>query len=116
MVVPETRIFAVVEDPLPAGFVPVQTFFATESRELVEEYWEDRWEQAGHWWGSFDHEEHYDDKTLLFGQRLFPGEHTRIYYVRAATSGKFLAPSAKAEEMYSPEVFGATTQAYIEIE
>lgn len=116
VVVSETRIFAVVDDPLPAGFVPVQTFFATESRQVQEQYWEDRWQQMGHWWGGFDHEEHYDDKTLLFGQHLFPGEHTRVYYIRAATSGTFLAPSTKAEEMYSPEVFGSTTQGYVIIE
>jgi uncharacterized protein YfaS (alpha-2-macroglobulin family) len=116
VVVPETRLFAVVEDPLPAGFVPVQTFFATESREVRDEYWEDQWQERGHWWGSFDHEEYYDDKTLLFAQHLFPGEHTKIYYIRAATSGTFLAPSAKAEEMYSPEVFGSTIQKFITIE
>ncbi len=115
VVVPETRIFAVVDDPLPAGFVPVQTFFATESREIRKKYRQAKWKEKGHWWGSFDHEEYYDDRTLVFGQHLFPGEHTRVYFVRAATSGKFLAPSTKAEEMYSPEVFGSTTQGYITI-
>ncbi|HIE05895.1 MAG TPA: hypothetical protein EYP58_03740, partial [bacterium (Candidatus Stahlbacteria)] len=116
VVVPETRLFAVVDDPLPSGFVPVQTFFATEARSVQESYWRARWQERGHWWGGFDHRERYNDRMLFFGQRLFPGEHTLVYFIRAATSGKFLAPSTKAEEMYSPEVFGSTGQRYIEIE
>ncbi|MEO0190930.1 MAG: hypothetical protein ABIL18_08110, partial [candidate division WOR-3 bacterium] len=63
-----------------------------------------------------DHEEQYDDKMLFFAQELFPGEHTQVYFVRAGTGGKFLAPSAKAEEMYSPEVFGSTTQGFLTVE
>lgn len=115
IVVPETRIFAVVNDPLPAGFEPVQTFFATESRAVDEAYWEAESQEMGHWWGSFDHKEFYDDRVLLFAQELFPGEHTQVYFVRAGTSGEFLSPAAKAEEMYSPEVFGATTQGFITV-
>uniref|UniRef100_A0A7V3RHS4 Alpha-2-macroglobulin n=1 Tax=candidate division WOR-3 bacterium TaxID=2052148 RepID=A0A7V3RHS4_UNCW3 len=116
IVVPETRIFAVVEDPLPAGFEPVQTSFATESKAIQEQFWKEQYKEKGHWWGSFDHEEQYDDKMLFFAQELFPGEHTQVYFVRAGTRGRFLSPSARAEEMYSPEVFGSTSQSYIKIE
>ena len=116
IIVPETRIFAVVEDPLPAGFEPVQTSFATESRAVQEQYWEEQYQEKGDWWGSFDHEEQYDDKMLFFAQELFPGEHTQVYFVRAGAGGRFLAPSAKAEEMYSPEVFGSTTQGFVVVE
>ena len=116
VVVPETRIFAVVDDPLPAGFEPVQTFFATESRGVQEQYRDDQYEEAGHWWGSFDHEEQYDDRMLFFAQELFPGEHTQVYFVRAGTSGTFLAPATKAEQMYEPEVFGSTTQRFVTVE
>jgi alpha-2-macroglobulin len=116
IVVPETRLFAVVDDPLPAGFEPVQTFFATESREIQARYGgEETTEEENYWWGGFDHKEFYDDKVLLFAQELFAGEHTQVYYVRAGTSGEFLSPSAKAEEMYSPEVFGSTSQGYINV-
>ncbi|MGQ9665127.1 MAG: alpha-2-macroglobulin family protein [bacterium] len=116
IVVPETRIFAVVEDPLPAGFEPVQVSFATESRRIQEQYRDEQYKEKGHWWGSFDHEEGYDDRMLFFAQELFPGEHTQVYFMRAGTVGKFLAPSTKAEEMYAPDVFGATSQKYINID
>lgn len=115
IVVPETRLFAVVDDPLPAGFEPVQTFFATEARAVQERYDEAEFQELGDWWGSFDHKEFYDDKVLFFAQELFPGEHTQVYFVKAGTSGEFLSPSAKAEEMYSPEVFGSTSQGFINV-
>jgi len=116
VVTPETRFFAVVDDPLPAGFVPIQTSFATESREIREHHRTARGEERGHWWGSFDHEEYYDDRILLFAQQLFPGEHTKVYFVRAASPGRFLNPITKAEEMYAPEVFGSSIQRYITID
>jgi uncharacterized protein YfaS (alpha-2-macroglobulin family) len=116
VVTAETRLFAVVDDPLPAGFVPVQTFFSTESREVQDSYYQAQIEQKGHWWGSFDHVEYYDDKVLFFAQQLFPGEHTRVYFVRAATGGRFLSPQTRAEEMYSPEVFGTSAQDHMMIE
>jgi len=116
VVTPETRLFAAVDDPLPAGFVPVQAFFATESRDIAERYRDAQREQLGHWWGSFDHEEYYDDRVLFFAQQLFPGEHTRVYFVRAASEGRFLVPQTKVEEMYAPEVFGTSVQGHLIIE
>jgi hypothetical protein len=116
VVTPETRLFAVVDDPLPAGFVPVQTSFATESHDITQRYRASQQDQLGHWWGSFDHQEYYDDRVLFFAQQLFPGEHTRIYFVRAASEGKFLLPQTKVEEMYAPEVFGTSVQGHVVVE
>ncbi|MBE0432934.1 hypothetical protein IBX73_05640 [candidate division WOR-3 bacterium] len=116
VVTPETRLFAVVEDQLPAGFVPVQTYFATETRQVSERFEESRWEEKKHWWGTFDHTEYYDDRVLLFAQQLLPGEHTETYFIRAACAGKFLVPAAQAMEMYAPEVFGTSAQRYLVIE
>lgn len=116
VVTPETRLFAVVDDPLPAGFVPVQTFFATESHDIAERYRDAQQDRVGHWWGSFDHEEYYDDRILFFAQQLFPGEHTRTYFVRAVSEGRFLIPQTKVEEMYAPEVFGTSVQDHLIVE
>jgi uncharacterized protein YfaS (alpha-2-macroglobulin family) len=116
VVTPETRLFAVVQDPLPAGFTPVQTFFATESRATATQYEQAQREQIGQWWGTFDHQEYYDDRVQFFAQHLLAGEHTRTYFVRAATEGRFLQPQARVEEMYAPEVFGTSTQEEVIIE
>lgn len=115
VLVPETRTFVVLDDPIPAGFEPVQAFFATEARSIRNQYYEEQWSERGDWWGTFDHEEYYDDHALFFAQELFPGEHTQVYFIRAAVSGTFLAPAARAEQMYEPEVFGSTVQEYLTI-
>ena len=106
-----------LDDPLPAGFEIVNTSFATESRELSGYLDEARLSEPGSlWWGGFDHEEIYDDRYVLFATTLVAGTHVKTYLVRALTPGRFLAPPAKVEEMYAPEVFGYTGQQVIRVE
>ena len=114
--IPETRIFGILDDPLPAGFEVVNPHFVTESEIVRQEYRDARRKARRYWWGSFDHQEVYDDKVLLIGKHMYPDEHTWVYFVKAKTSGKFLLPATKVEEMYSPEVFGSTSQKFIVIE
>jgi len=49
-----------------------------------------------------------DDRVEAFTSYLYPGERNWTFFVRATSAGDFVAPPAKAEEMYSPEVFGRT--------
>jgi hypothetical protein len=112
----QERLHVVLDDPLPAGFEIVNTSFATESRELAGRLEEARRADESPWWGGFDHEEIYDDRYVLFATSLVRGTHTKTYLVKALTPGRFLAPPAKVEEMYMPEVFGYTGQQVIEIE
>jgi hypothetical protein len=106
----QERHYVVVDDPLPAGFEVVNTAFATESQEQMRQMGrtqefsgDDAW---GRWWGRFDHTEIYDDRVLLFADRLANGNHDYSYFVKAVTAGTFALPQTKAEEMYTPEVFG----------
>jgi hypothetical protein len=107
VVIPQARHFIVVEDPLPAGFAPVNLSFETESRELAREI-ETRKTQP--WWQGFKHMEMYNDKVLLFADYLPPGIHTHTYLVRVTTPGTYCLPATKAEEMYTPEVFGRSEE------
>ena len=112
------RRFVAVTDPLPAGFEPVESWFATSAAALAQE--QDRGGEAGgwfDWWqrGGFDHVERHDDRVQLFATRLSEGRHTFTYVVRATTAGSFRTAPAHAEEMYEPEVFGRTATAVIEI-
>ena len=116
---PKERRFVAVTDPLPAGFEPVESWFATTAADLAreqegEESPRDNWER---WWqkGGFDHVERHDDRVLLFATRLAEGEHIFSYVVRATTAGTFRTAPARAEEMYEPEVFGRTESAVIEV-
>jgi uncharacterized protein YfaS (alpha-2-macroglobulin family) len=53
--------------------------------------------------------------VLLFATRLSEGRHTFSYLVRATTAGTFQTAPARAEEMYTPEVFGRTASAVVEV-
>ncbi len=113
------RRFVAVTDPIPAGFEPVESWFATTARDLAQTQDEDT-EQSQQWldaWqrGGFDHVERHDDRVLLFATRLSEGEHSFRYVVRATTAGSFKVESARAEEMYEPEVFGRTASCEVEI-
>ena len=113
------RRFVAVTDPLPAGFEPVESWFATTARTLAQDQDQQPESTAdwNSWWqrGGFDHVERHDDRVQLFATRLSEGRHTFTYMVRATTAGTFRTAPAHAEEMYEPEVFGRTATAILEV-
>jgi uncharacterized protein YfaS (alpha-2-macroglobulin family) len=112
------RRFVAVTDPLPAGFEPVESWFASSAAALAtaQDDQGDSSDWTG-WWqrGGFDRVERHDDRVELFATRLSEGPHTFSYIVRATTAGTFRTAPARAEEMYEPEVFGRTATAVIEV-
>jgi uncharacterized protein YfaS (alpha-2-macroglobulin family) len=116
--VPKERRFVAVTDPLPAGFEPVESWFATTASDLASEQRQAEEEtQDWRWWdrGGFDNVERHDDRVLLFATRLSEGVHTFTYMVRATTAGTFRTAPTHAEEMYEPEVFGRTGTAVVTV-
>jgi uncharacterized protein YfaS (alpha-2-macroglobulin family) len=113
------RRFVAVTDPLPAGFEPVESWFATTARTLAQDQDQQPESNAdwNSWWqhGGFDHVERHDDRVQLFATRLSEGRHTFSYIVRATTAGTFRTAPAHAEEMYEPEVFGRTATAIVAV-
>jgi uncharacterized protein YfaS (alpha-2-macroglobulin family) len=114
------RRYVAVTDPLPAGFEPVESWFATTARELAraQDDQGEADERTWRWWwerGGFDRVERHDDRVLLFATRLSEGRHVFSYIARATTSGTFRTAPAHAEEMYEPEVFGRTPTTIIEV-
>lgn len=118
------RRFVAVTDPLPAGFEAVESWFATTAQTLAQA--QDRQTAArggrepsdwDNWWllGGFDHVERHDDRVQLFATRLSEGAHQFSYVVRATTAGSFRTAPTHAEEMYTPEVFGRTATATLEV-
>lgn len=120
MVVPVDRHYVAIEDPLPAGLEPINTNFKTTSAALTETYnkanapdWDD-WS----WWYDhydFDRIEQRDDKVLLFADYFPQGVYSHTYLARATTPGTYTVPSARAEEMYEPNVFGRTSSFTFEV-
>ena len=104
VIAPARRRFAVLEDPVPAGFEVVKTDFASESQSLAGLL--KRGDQPS--WQTFARFESYHDRVLLFADALAPGEHYYEYLVRARTPGTYRYPAAQVEEMYHPEVYGRT--------
>ncbi len=58
--------------------------------------------------GGWDHEQLRDTGSEAFMVLMRAGLHRVAYVARATTPGRFLAPPAHAEEMYTPETFGRT--------
>jgi uncharacterized protein YfaS (alpha-2-macroglobulin family) len=116
IIVPRETLFIVVNDPLPAGLEAVNPTFLTESEEQQRRMSQLESERQGpRWWRGFNHIEMHDDRILLFADSLLPGIHTHRYLARALTPGFFQAPGTKIEEMYSPEVFGRSSELTIEV-
>ena len=113
------RRYVAVTDPLPAGFEPVESWFATTAASLTPrpQEQEDTGRRWSSWWerGGFDHVERHDDRVLLFATRLSEGRHEFSYVARATTAGTFRTAPARAEEMYQPEIFGRTETAVITV-
>lgn len=105
MVVTERRYHVALVDPLPAGLEPLNP--ALQGTPPVStggdvdgslNWWR--------WWRWYDHENLRDERAEVFAPLLYPGVYTYKYTAIATTPGDYVLPPTKAEEMYSPEVFG----------
>ncbi len=93
-------------DSLPAGFEPLNPELAVTG-EVPPIQGVDRIDGSSWWWGPwFDHQNLRDDRAEAFAAWLSAGTHSYTYAARATTPGSFVAPPARAEEIYAPEVFG----------
>ena len=107
--------YVVLDDPLPAGLMALNTAFKTE--EPIPEG---------------DESEHYDDfdyvtsegtirfrpnyfeirtdRVLAFRDQVYSGSQRFEYYCRAVCEGKFMVPATRVAAMYSPGVNGYSPQ------
>jgi uncharacterized protein YfaS (alpha-2-macroglobulin family) len=121
VVTPSARMYVVVDDPLPAGFEPVDTQLATTSSSFSRAGSEAQCDGDG-CSGSFGYatawsrRELRDDRALYFADHLSGGIYHYRYFARATTAGRFVVPPTKAEGMYEPETFGRTAAAVVEVE
>lgn len=113
--VPQECLFVVIDDPLPAGLEAVNPTFLIESTEEQQRLEARDESDRFRWWDGFNHIEMRDDRVLLFADSLSAGIHIHRYLARALIFGLFQTPGTKAEEMYSPEVFGRTSEQVVKI-
>ncbi|MYI86473.1 MAG: hypothetical protein F4081_06740 [Dehalococcoidia bacterium] len=116
VVAPAERLFAKVEDFLPAGLEPIDPALDIVSEDLLQKLRDDynRLSGRSHWyWGRYpwrawpwDQVDVRDDRVVLLADRLPAGVHEYVYYARATTPGDFFVAPVHAQETYFPEVFG----------
>ena len=106
MVAPSRRVHVALVDPLPSGLEILNPDLAVTAAPPRESNWS-RTERR--WWGSwYQHQNLRDERAEAFTSYLWAGVYEYSYMARATTPGAFVAPPAKAEEMYAPETFGRT--------
>jgi uncharacterized protein YfaS (alpha-2-macroglobulin family) len=116
MVADNRRYHVALIDPLPAGLEIVNPALAVsgstpqdpDSSESRYGWW---------WWGTwYEHQNMRDERAEAFTSLLWDGVYEYTYIARATTPGTFVVPPAKAEEMYSPEVFGRSASDWVVVE
>jgi hypothetical protein len=114
MVADNRRYHVALVDPLPAGLeiinpaLSVAENIPADPQARGAGWW---------WWGSwFEHQNLRDERAEAFTTLLWDGVYNYSYVARATTPGDFVVPPAKAEEMYSPEVFGRSASDRVIVE
>jgi alpha-2-macroglobulin len=110
MVADNRRYHVALVDPLPAGLEIVNPELAVTGSGTPGEP-----EPFGYgwWWRWFEHQNLRDERAEAFTTLLWEGVYDYSYLARATTPGTFVAPPARAEEMYSPEVFGRSASDWV---
>ncbi len=100
------RYHVALVDPLPAGLEIINPELAV-SQSIPQDPTSPDYRYGWWWWGPwYEHQNMRDDRAEAFTSLLWEGVYEYTYVARATTPGTFIVPPAKAEEMYSPEVFG----------
>jgi uncharacterized protein YfaS (alpha-2-macroglobulin family) len=105
MVAPARRYHVALVDPLPAGFEAINPALAVSGSVPRDP---GNTPAYGWWWWRtwYEHQNMRDERVEAFASLVWDGVYTYTYVARATTPGRFVAPPAKAEEMYAPETFG----------
>jgi hypothetical protein len=115
MVADNRRYHVALVDPLPAGLEIINPALAvSESIPADPNSQEMGW--WWYWWRWYQHQNLRDERAEAFTQLLWDGVYEYTYVARATVPGRFVVPPAKAEEMYSPEVFGRSASDVVVVE
>ncbi len=116
MVADNRRYHVALVDPLPAGLEIVNPDLAV-SGSTPQDPNATEFRYGWWWWRTwYEHQNLRDERAEAFTSLLWDGVYDYSYIARATTPGTFIAPPAKAEEMYSPEVFGRSGSDWVVVE
>src|SRR5208337_1805117 len=112
--------YVVLDDPLPAALVAINTALKTEEA-TPQASGEENGDFQGYVLmdGTILYHPNFfeirDERVLAFRDWLYSGRYRFEYYARAVCEGHFLVPATKVAAMYSPGVNGFTSQTDITI-
>jgi hypothetical protein len=110
------RYHVALVDPLPAGLEIVNPALAV-SGDLPQDPSASDYRYGWWWWWPwYEHQNMRDERAEAFASLMWAGVYHYSYVARATTPGTFVAPPAKAEEMYAPEVFGRSSSDWVIVE
>jgi uncharacterized protein YfaS (alpha-2-macroglobulin family) len=110
----EPHRFVVLDDPLPAGLVAINSAIKTEERVGAREAGgpQEDWEGWDPLEGLFKFVPSFfeirEDRVLAFRDQLWRGGYQYAYYARAVCEGDFIMSSTKIQLMYEPEIVSFT--------
>ena len=125
MVAQARRYHVALVDNLPAGFeilnpelAVTEAIPADSNPNRAVTTYGSRSYGHGWWWTRYwmEHQNFRDERAEAFASLLWEGVYNYSYVARATTPGTFVAPPAKAEEMYHPETFGRTGTDFVKVE
>ena len=128
VVAPADRLYARIDDFLPAGLEPIDTGLNIVSDDLREQLEQERYdavaasapEYYAPWYGWYfnpwDQVDLRDDRLTLLASRLPKGVHEYVYFARATAPGDFYVAPTVAAETYFPEVFGRSDSGRFTVE
>lgn len=114
MILPARRYHVALVDKLPAGLEIINT--ALKVSETVPNEPPPQKRSGIYRMNWFEHENLRDERAEVFASLLADGVYEYSYVARATTPGNFVAPPAKAEEMYAPETFGRSRTDFVKVE
>jgi uncharacterized protein YfaS (alpha-2-macroglobulin family) len=116
MVADNRRYHVALVDPLPAGLEIINPALAV-SQSIPQDTTSPNYRYGWWWWGPwYEHQNMRDSRAEAFTSLLWDGVYEYSYFARATTPGTFVVPPTKAEEMYSPEVFGRSASDMVVVE
>jgi alpha-2-macroglobulin len=107
----EEKEYAVIEDQLPAGLIPVNKSFLNEGNGSYYGYYYN----SSNWELGVASKQYTENGAIISLYRVLANEHIVTYEARAVQAGKFTAPPAVASLMYEPEVFARSAVQAVEI-
>ena len=108
VIAPNDLLYAIVEDPIPAGAEAIDPGLETSVSDLGgriertdEEY------RFGYWgWWYFERIEYRDEKVRFLAEFLPAGTYQYTYFLQTSIPGEYQVMPATAREEFFPEVFG----------